>query len=122
MHNPPKFSMHPLSGSELEQVLSLIKSGHNAHGISSPTGYHTSNITWIWSKHCPDIPKPTGGHPHKLSPTDLHHAIHLITSGKADNAAQVTQTLQKITNKSLSPETVCKHLRKEGLKAVVKKK
>jgi len=76
----------------------------------------------IWSKHCPDIPKPTGGRPCKLSPTDVCHAICLINSGKADNAAQVTHTLQTITNKSLSCETVRKHLKKEGLKAVVKKK
>src|SRR5260221_504460 len=93
---PPNFSMRPLSGSTLDQVLSLIQSGHNAHEISSATGYHTSTITWIWSKHCPDIPKPT----------DVCHAIHLINSGKADNAAQVTCTLQTITNKSLSCETV----------------
>src|SRR5260221_4311275 len=62
---PPNFSMQPLSGSTLDQVLSLIQSGHNAHEISSATGYHTSTITQIWSKHCPDIPKPTGGHPCK---------------------------------------------------------
>ena len=46
---PPNFSMQPLSGSALDQVLSLIQSGHNAHEISSATGYHTSTITWIWS-------------------------------------------------------------------------
>ena len=116
---PPNFSMWPLSGSALDQVLSLIQSGHNAHEISSATGYHTSTITQIWSKHCPDIPEPTGGHPCKLSPTDVHC---LINSGKADNAPQVTHTLQTITNKSLSCETIWKHLKKEGLKAVVKKK
>ena len=103
---PPNFSMQPLSGSTLDQVLSLIQSGHNAHEISSATGYHTSTITQIWSKHCPDIPEPTGGHPCKLSPTDVCHAICLINSGRADNASQVTCTLQTITNKSLSCETV----------------
>ena len=52
----------------------------------------------------------------------MHHAVRLLTSGKADNATQVAQSLQSITNQSLSHETVCRHLKKAGLKAVVKKK
>ena len=46
----------------------------------------------------------------------------MISSGKAENAVQITRTLQTITNHDLSPETVCLHLKKAGMKAVVKKK
>jgi len=67
-------------------------------------------------------PKPCGGHPSKLSDTDIHHAMHLINLGKADNAAQVTQILQNITNTTLSTEAVCLRLKGAGWKAVVKKK
>src|SRR5260221_4142266 len=73
-------------------------------------------------KHHPDVPKPHGGHPTKPSDTDICHACHLISSGKADNSTQVTKLLQNITNKSLSAETVCLKLKKAGWKAVVKKK
>ncbi len=114
--------MHALSTAELEKVLVLINSGHSAHQISSLTGHHTSTITCIWSKHCPHVPKSSGGCPSKLSPTDMHHAIHLINSGKAENATHVARSLQSITNQSLSHETICTHLKKAGLKAVVKKK
>ena len=114
--------MQSLASSKVEQVLSLIDSGHNAHQISAATGHHTSTITWLWSKHCPDAPKPHGGHPTKLSDTDIRHACCLISSGKADNSTQVTKLLQNITNKSLSAETVCLKLKKAGWKAVVKKK
>ena len=113
--------MHALSTAELEKVLVLINSGHSAHQISSLTGHHTSTITHIWSKHCPHVPK-SGGHPSKLSPTDMHHVICLINSGKAENATHVARSLQSITNQSLSHETICTHLKKAGLKAVVKKK
>src|SRR5258706_15272306 len=75
--------MWSLASSKVEQVLSLIDSGHNA-----------STITWLWSKHCPAVPKPHGGCPTKLSDTDIHHACHLISSGKADNSTQVTKLLQ----------------------------
>src|SRR6266436_9491886 len=111
--------MHALSTAELEKVLVLINSGHSAHQISSLTGHHTSTITHIWSKHCPHVPKSSGGCPSKLSPTDMHHAIHLINSGKAENATHVARSLQSITNQSLS---LYAHLKKAGLKAVVKKK
>ena len=114
--------MQSLASSKVEQVLSLIDSGHNAHQISAATGHHTSTITRLWSKHCPDAPKPHGGCPTKLSDTDIHHACCLISSGKADNSTQVTKLLQNITNKSLSAETVHLKLKKAGWKAVVKKK
>src|SRR5258708_25886841 len=113
--------MQSLASSKVEQVLSLIDSGHNAHQISAATGHHTSTITRLWSKHCPDAPKPYGGCPTKLSDTDIHHACCLISSGKADNSTQVTKLLQNITNKSLSAETVCLKLKTAGWKAVVKK-
>jgi hypothetical protein len=48
--------------------------------------------------------------------------MHLINSGKADNAVQVTQILRKVTNTSLSTETVRLRLKEAGWKAVVKKK
>ena len=53
----------------------------------------------------------------------LHlHAIHLITSGKATTAVNVTKSLQNITNQSLSTQTVRNCLKVAGMRAVVKKK
>ena len=107
----PKSTMHSLSTAELENDIVLINSGHSAHHISSLTGHHTSTITRIWSKHCPHVPKSSGGHPSKLSSTDICHAICLINSGKAENATHIAQTLQSITNQSLSCETIWTHLK-----------
>ena len=52
----------------------------------------------------------------------MHHAIRLIGTGKAENAVQVTRTLQDVKNQSISPQTIHQHLKKAGMKAVVKKK
>src|SRR5258708_19281302 len=98
--------MGSLASSKVEQVLSLIDSGHNAHQISAATGHHASTITWLWSKHCPAVPKPHGGCPTKLSDTDIHHACHLISSGKADNSTHVNKLLQIIPTKHLSATAV----------------
>lgn len=48
--------------------------------------------------------------------------MRLISTGKAENAVQVTKALQDITNESLSAQTTRQHLKKAGMKAVVKRK
>ena len=52
----------------------------------------------------------------------MHHAIRLIGTGKVENAVQVTKTVQDVKNHAISPQTVRCHLKKAGMKAVVKKK
>ena len=54
--------------------------------------------------------------------TNTHHAQHLITSRKAENATQITQILQQVTNQSLTSQTTRNHLKRAGMKAVVKAK
>jgi transposase len=115
-------NMQPLSAAQCNHILSLLDSGHSATQISSSTGIHFSTISRLCRKHCPYLQKPSGGHPPKLSEADRHYAQHLITSWKAENAVQITQTLQDITNQSLTSQTTCNHLKKAGLKAVVKAK
>jgi len=40
----------------------------------------------------PTPPKPSAGRPSKLSAADTHYAQQLISSGKAENASQITKT------------------------------
>ena len=114
--------MHRLTSVRIEEILSLIDSDKSAHEICSITGIGLTTVTRYWSEHCPQVPKPSGGHPKKLTDANLRHATRLICSGEADNAVQVTQSLRAITNQSLSPQTTCNYLKQSGWKAVVKKK
>ena len=114
--------MKHLSSDELNNILSLIDSGNSACHIAKIMGFNKSTVTCYWHQHRPDTPKSSGGCPSKLSPTDVCHAVHLVTSGEAENAAQVARSLQTITNNSVTCQTVGIHLKKTGLKAVVKKK
>src|SRR4051812_20021390 len=109
-----RFSSFPTT-----HILSLLDSGHSAHQISSSTGLHTSTISRLRSKHRSSLQKSLGGRPLKLNPANTRHAIHLITSRKAENAVQITKTLRDITNQPLSAKTVCHHLFQAEMKAVV---
>ena len=80
-----------------------------------------SNIH-IHIKHCPDLPKPSGGRPLKLSSTASRHIVQLISSSKAETAVDVSRILQDTLNTSISAETVQRNLKSTGLKSVVKSK
>ena len=114
--------MRSLSSAQKNTILTMLDAGCSAHSIASTTGVHASTISRLRSKECSELQKSSGGHLTKLSPTNVRYAVHLITTRKAENAVQVTKTLKNITNQSLSPSTVHLHLKKAGMKAVVKTK
>ena len=114
--------MRSLSQTQQNHILHLLDSGHSAHAIQSQTGIHASTISRLRSKHRSTLQKSLGGRPSKLSFSNIRHAIYLLSTGKAENAVQVTKTLSNIVNQPLHPNTICQHLKKSGLKAVVKKK
>ena len=114
--------MKPLTTSQLSHILHLLDSGASAHHISTTTGTHLSTISRIRSKHRPELPKPTGGHPKLLSPSDTRYVIRLITSQKADNASQVKKILTHTLLHSVSTKTIHRNLSNAGMKAVVKVK
>ena len=68
-----------------------------------------------------DATKSIGGRPSKLSPTNIRHAVHLLSTNKAENAVQVARHLRDITHMTLSPQTARWHFKKAGPKAVVRK-
>jgi hypothetical protein len=100
----------------------MLDARHSIHSVQASTGFHASTISRLHSKEHSELQKSIGGRPSKLSPSNICHAIHLISTQKAENAVQVTKTLTNIINKPLSPTTVCRHLKKAGMKAVVKTK
>jgi hypothetical protein len=54
--------------------------------------------------------------------TSIMLSIYFIALWMAENAVQVTKTLNNITNQSLSTSTAHLHIKKAGMKAVVKSK
>ncbi|KAI0260795.1 hypothetical protein BGY98DRAFT_892441, partial [Russula aff. rugulosa BPL654] len=114
--------MRSLSVAQKNCILTMLDAGHSAHSIASTTGLNVSTISRLRSKERSEVQKSTGGRPSKLSPCNIRHALYLITTRKAENAVQITKTLSNIINKPLSPSTVHLHLKKAGMKAVVKTK
>ena len=114
--------MRALPSAKRQHILSLLDAGHTAKRIAASTGHGIGTISRLRSKHCSHLPKSLGGHPAKLSPANICHAQHLISSGKADTAVDVAKALGTVTNQPLHAQTVRRSLRFAGMKAVVKKK
>jgi len=114
--------MRSLSEAKRNNIISQLLSGTSVKQIKVSTGVSTSTISHIRSQYCPNLPKNPPGRPCKLTAANVRHALHLISSQKAENAVQVTKVLQNITNQSLSSNTVRRQLKKAGMKAAVKRK
>ena len=114
--------MRSLSSTQINNILSYLDKGYSGHQIASITGLGVGTISRIHSKHRSTLSKSVGGRPSKLSSSNIHYFIHLLTSGKADNASQVTKLLQNITSQPVSTKTVRRGLKSTRMKAIVKKK
>ena len=100
----PLLVMHSLFPSDHSHILSLLDAGYSASSIASSTGHSLASISRLCSRHRPHLSKPLGGCPTKLSATNIHHAVHLIGSGKAGTAVDVAKALSNITNVMVNPK------------------
>lgn len=125
-NNLPKFiptpllAMHKLTTAQRNRILALLDRGDSAYKIKTLTGFSVASVSHIRSQYRPDLPVSTGGRPRKLSTANISYAVRLITSHKAENATQVTRSLQEFVEGSVSTKTVRRALRSAGLRPVVK--
>jgi transposase len=114
--------MHLLSTAKCNCIITLLNSGTSTCDIHHLTGASTGAISKIHTEYCSELPKSSGGCPHKLTTADINYAKRLIRIHKADNAVQVTKALKDVTNQSISSQTVRRNLRGFGLQPVVRRK
>ncbi|KAJ1299812.1 hypothetical protein OPQ81_011104 [Rhizoctonia solani] len=108
---PPAYSKDTLNS-----MLALINGKKTNAKITARTGVSPTYITRVTKKHHLHLERSTGGRPWKLNPTAVQHAVHLVTNGSTVNTCQAMQTLCNITGESISTKTVCRALKKAGLK------
>jgi hypothetical protein len=114
--------MKHISSSKLDTILFLLDQGQSPQAIATATHVNRSTVSRIRSKHCPTLPKSSGGRPLKLSSTTIRQSIRLITSGKVDNAVQVARSIRNSHGTSVTSQTIRRALKNQGLKAITKKK
>ena len=118
----PQSTMRSLSAAKRDRIITLLQSGAHTSDIHCQTGASAGSISNIHVKHCPELPKSSGGRPRKLTPADVTYARRIMRMRKAENAVQVAKALKDVTNQSVSSQTVRRNLREIGMVAAVKRK
>lgn len=114
--------MRSISTAKVNHILFQLDSGKDGYAAARSAGVSPSTVSRIRKKHRSSFQKSLGGRPTKLSSTNIHHAQHLIYTGKAENAAQLTKPLADIINQPLSTRTIRRSLRDAGMRSVKKRK
>src|ERR1700761_9073854 len=112
--------MKSISCTTTLNILSLLDTGHSVRDISSRIGVSIGTVSSVRNNHRPDMSKTLGGHPKKLTESNIRLGLCAISSGKADTAIQVHKILQDKTNEDLSVQTVRRGLKQAGMKSTVK--
>ena len=98
--NKPLFStttaMKAISADSKAQIISLLSLGLSARQVASQTHHSIGCISKIHLGHLLDATKSINGCPSKLSPTNIRHAVHLLSTNRAESDAQVARHLRDI--------------------------
>lgn len=114
--------MKATSFSQKSTVFSLLEEGYTLHQIESKTGLGKSTVGRIKKEWDGDKENHKGGRPSKLSTRDNQAIIRQITTGQLDNAVQATHFINNINSTPVSAQTVCRMLKKNNFRSVVKSK
>jgi transposase len=114
--------MGRISEDTRNSILSLIDSGLSSRKIAARLGVGHTTVNRVRARARPGVQKCRAGAPAKLTKVDKRILVRMITSGKADNAVQLTRQLKDIANMKCSPQTVRCALKEVGLKAMSKKR
>lgn len=114
--------MKPIGENKHNNIKALLQKGISIRKIASQTGVSKSKIGEIRKALGLDPSLAKQGAPKKMTEKDDRLAARLIRSGQVDTAVQATQYLNSIAKNTLNPQTVRNHLKKMGMRSVVKKK
>ena len=99
-------------------IITLLDNGLSARKIHEQLNISPRTVDKIRREARPNVTISKGGWPSSLTATDHRWLVRMITSGQADNAAQLAKSL----GKNISKDTICHALKTCEMKSAVKKK
>jgi transposase len=105
-----------------KKIIVSLDEGKSAEKIERELPVSSRTVRRIQKQLRPTIKKSSGGRPAKLSATTKHHITRMISSGKVETATKAAKQLKTDGIADVSSSTVQRALKKEGMKAIKKKK
>src|ERR1700761_9079222 len=107
--------MKPITFTQLDNVLSLLQTSSSTREIPAQTGISKSKIAFLAKEVVPDKENHQAGCLKKLSATDEHAVIKQVTTGRAENAAQVARNINPILSQLVPAQTIRNTLYKANI-------
>ena len=114
--------MKPITFTQLDNVLSLFQTSSSTGEISAQTGISKLKIASLAKEVVPDTENHQAGCLKKLSATDEHAVIKQVTTGRAENAAQVARNINPLLSQPVSTQTIKNTLHKANIDTRKKQK
>jgi transposase len=114
--------MKKISNEAIQQIILLLMSGLDGRKVAEKIGVSHASVYRIRMKHVPELETSVGGRPEKLTARARRTLTRIVTSGRADTAAKAAQTLQNELALGIGASTCRRTLRKEGLRAKIKRR
>src|ERR1700742_1359754 len=114
--------MQPISPQQHQIIVNHLLNGDSIRTVVKKSGVSKSTVGRISKEVLPNKENINMGRPSKLSAQVKWKIVNKITSGELDNAVQATTYINSINPNPVSPMTVRRCLKKEGMQSVTKKK
>ena len=99
-------------------IINLLDNGLSSQKIHEQLNISPRTVDKIHRETRPNAIVSKGGQPSSLTATDRRWLVQTITSGQADNAAQLARSL----GKKVSKDTIHCALKTSGMKSAIKQK
>jgi transposase len=114
--------MKRLSLATISGVVDRLRRGHTSRAIAKELKISKSSVLRIRCTEGMSAQVAKQGRPMIFSERDRRHMVRMIGSGKASTAIDLQKHLARQMNIIVSPDTVRRALKKEGMVSVVKKR
>jgi transposase len=111
--------MRPISEATRQNIIGDLQAGYSIRQVAYRTNVGRTTVNKVAAEHLPNRKKPKGGKPLKLKEADKRYCVRQITrGGQKGNAISVQKQLSFDFGLSVSPQTVRRALKAEGLGVV----
>jgi len=114
--------MQPLSNTIISAIPTLLVSRHLYSIIQAQTSVSAGSITKIHQQHCPKVAVSLGGHPRKLTTTNITFAKCGSYTRKIKTTVHAAKVLSTVNNQHITPQTVRNVLKATRIITVSKQK
>lgn len=112
--------MRPISEDTRQNIIGDLQAGYSIRQVAYRTNVGRTTVNKVAAEHLPNRKKPKGGKPLKLKEADKRYCVRQITRGGQGNAISVQKQLSFDFGLSVSPQTVRRALKAEGLGSMEK--